>query len=247
MVAGICNSARYFLRAAPAALSFPALKGEACRAFRSTNTKTQRPVDLKSLSPVSGQLFDERKILLDRIKALGQDGVGVKPFLDAFLTMEKTVATLNKEKLAESIERLTTQIEEQERRSKAAKDFQPKAVQTTTAAANAVATSCHPAAAAPVKKAVYSAPVEVDSGAVAFTPQMAEQIRNDPNGWVNYWQHRYNRDPNHKPEEYPAFIRVLDFAAKTLNDANRPQEAIVFTNRAQSGRDLRRKKAADGK
>ncbi len=205
----------------------------------STNAKASRAIDVALLNATSGPMFDERKGLLDRIQQLAKDGVGIKPFVDAFIQLEATVATAPKDKLTEAISRLSTQLEEQEKRSRQAKEFQPKAGQPVVAAASGGSS------ATAAKKTVYSAPVDVDSGANAFPPQMANQILSDPNGTVGYWEHRYKRG-GHQPEEYPNFIKILDFAAQTLKNANRSQEAEAFAKRAQAGRELRKKNASAG-
>lgn len=204
----------------------------------STNMRQPRTDD-DGITASAGPLQNERKALLDRIKTLGKSGVGIKPFLNAFIAMEATVSTAPADKLAESVTRLSGQIDEQEKRLQAAKEFQPAKASTTVTAVTGTlaAPSCH-ATTPTTTKAKYSAPIEVTSGAESYPPQMAQQILADPTGAVSFWEKRYKHE-GRNPDEYPAFIRVLDFTAQTLTNANRAQEAAVFSNRAKAGRELR--------
>ncbi len=82
-------------------------------------------VDVQALSTADGEMKDERDKILASLKALDKQGVGVTPFLRPFFEVEGLAGSENNPKLKEAVTRLSKAVDEQEARSKSAKDFKP--------------------------------------------------------------------------------------------------------------------------
>lgn len=75
-----------------------------------------------SEAAMPGPILDERQKLLDRINALGKNGVGVAPFLAAFKAIEQQVAEhVAVDSIAEAVHRLSGNVDNQEKSYKEAK------------------------------------------------------------------------------------------------------------------------------
>jgi hypothetical protein len=73
-------------------------------------------------SVMAGPIQDERQKLLDRINALGKNGVGVAPFLTAFKAIEQQVADhVTVDSIADAVHRLSANLDSQEKSYKEAK------------------------------------------------------------------------------------------------------------------------------
>jgi hypothetical protein len=82
-------------------------------------------IDAQSLSTGDGDEKESRDKILTMIKNLDKNGVGVQPFLKSFFDIEALAATDGNPALKPAIARLTATLQEQEARSKNAKDFKP--------------------------------------------------------------------------------------------------------------------------
>ena len=87
-------------------------------------------VDPQSLATGDGDEKEARDKILAMIKNLDKNGVGVQPFLKSFFDIENMATVDNNANLKPSIARLTATLQEQEARSKNAKDFKPVGKET---------------------------------------------------------------------------------------------------------------------
>jgi hypothetical protein len=93
--------------------------------WQSAQRSTTEKFAVQSLEAVPGVDLEDRKVLLDRIKTLDKMGIGVEPFVDSFLAIEERAKNGEEKKLADAIEDLGKQIDEQEKKYKAAQEFHP--------------------------------------------------------------------------------------------------------------------------
>ncbi|MFN8554741.1 MAG: hypothetical protein U0103_24990 [Candidatus Obscuribacterales bacterium] len=83
-------------------------------------------VTASSDAAMPGPIQDERQKLLDRINALGKNGVGVAPFLAAFKAIEQQVADhVTVDSIADAVHRLSANVDSQEKSYKEAKAKKP--------------------------------------------------------------------------------------------------------------------------
>lgn len=84
-------------------------------------------------SAMPGPIQDERQKLLDRINALGKNGVGVAPFLTAFKAIEQQVADhVTVDSIADAVHRLSANVDSQEKAYKEAKAKKPTGTGTAS-------------------------------------------------------------------------------------------------------------------
>ncbi|HEY9679021.1 MAG TPA: hypothetical protein V6C76_13510 [Drouetiella sp.] len=80
------------------------------------------PVAASADGAMAGPMQDERQKLLNRINALGKNGVGIAPFLAAFKALEQQVADhATADTISDSVTRLSSNIDTQEKNYKEAK------------------------------------------------------------------------------------------------------------------------------
>jgi hypothetical protein len=179
-------------------------------------------IELDKLDTVPGDLEQERKDLLERIRELDKLGVGVIPFARIYLRIETEVGNVTLEQLQLDVQHLSASLDEQDKNYATAKDF------------HAVKKGQKIAATAPTTDAFLPASL----GDFGDPKQLEQKILKDPNGLIVYYEQRLTRK-NHPGEQHPNFPTILEFFAATLKRNNRPQEAAKFEQRAQT---LRAKK-----
>jgi hypothetical protein len=86
-----------------------------------TLTKKTAPVEIGNLTVALGPHREERERLLVQLKELDKLGVGIVPFIRAFLNIEGSLTTLSDAALVDSINKLSSSLAEQEKAFKAAK------------------------------------------------------------------------------------------------------------------------------
>jgi hypothetical protein len=185
-------------------------------------------LDIQKMDTRTGPLQDERAGLLERIRQLDDAGVGVKPYLEQYESIEEEVETASLDRLRNDIGHLKDLLDEQEWTFKISKEFRPIRGKDKTAP---------PVKAAPEITSDFVMP---NLGGGPETKILEQRILADPNGLINYFQRRLSRI-GRPGEDHPNFPRILDFFAATLNRANRPAEATNFEKRAIQ---LRKKRAA---
>jgi len=184
--------------------------------------KEQGPskVDVQTLEAIAGYMQDERGKLVEKIRALDKLGVGVVPFVDSFLAIEETVKNGEENKATDMISRLTAVLEEQEKTHKLAQEFKPEPVKKTNAP---------PPAATPSQTQVDTGP-SID-GPADFGPHIAANLLANHKMWMAYYAHRWNRK-GHTPEDFPNYLKLVQFCGVTLRKANRIAEAEVYEKQA---------------
>lgn len=170
-------------------------------------------VDPALLYAAAGIKQKERAELLERIKKLSKNGVGVKPFLEPFLKMEDSAVKGNQEEVDAALAKLNTSLDDQETRAAAAKEMKQ---QTKSAAPKPVATTNNNAAVKPGN----------DSNSMDI-PYIRNQILQDPPGSFNYYVKRW-RGKDKKPEDFPNYYSLLKVYVRTLTEAKRPAEAKIY-------------------
>jgi hypothetical protein len=183
---------------------------------------------VQSMSVVPGFASDERQKLLERMKALDKLGVGMGPFLDAFLAVEEDAKNGEDNKVTEGVARLNGVLDEQERTHKMAQEFVPEPSKKD--------------AGGPKPPAPSASAFDPDSSS-AYPPEMERNVLADPQNWMAYYRKRFHRK-GHGPEDFPNYVKLLDFFGKTLRSAQRIPEAEVYEKEAA---DIREKKLRDSK
>jgi hypothetical protein len=181
-------------------------------------------IELDKLETVPGDLEQERKDILERIRALDKLGVGVIPFARLYIKIESEVGNTPLEQLQEDVQRLSDALDQQDKNYATAKDFhavkkgQKVAVQSSSST---------------------EASLPASLGDIGDPKQLEQKILKDPNGLIVYYEQRLTRK-NHPGETHPNFPTILDFFAATLKRNNRGPEAAKFEQRAAA---LRAKRA----
>jgi hypothetical protein len=178
---------------------------------------TTESFSIQSMEAVPGPDLEDRRILLERIKGLNKLGIGIEPFVDGFLSIEENAKNGEENKLADAIESLGKQIDEQERKYKAAQEFHP----IKKGAPVVQAASCE----APGPDSAW------DKTSGEYPAEIAHNVLADDKKWMDYYKRRWYRN-GHTPEEYPAYLKLVKFFGQTLRSANRIPEAEVYEKEA---------------
>jgi len=179
-------------------------------------------IELDKLETVPGDLEQERKDILERIRAFDKLGVGVIPFARLYIKIETEVGNVPLDQLEADVQHLSDSLDQQDKNYATAKDFH--AVKKGQKVATA-------SSAEPI--------VPTSMGDFGDPKQLEQSILKDPNGLILYYEQRLTRK-NHPGELHPNFPTILEFFAATLRRNNRPQEAAKFEQRATA---LRAKRA----
>jgi hypothetical protein len=183
---------------------------------------------VQSISVVPGFALDERQKVLERMKGLDKLGVGMTPFLDAFLAIEEDAKNGEDNKITEGVANLNSLLDEQERAHKSAQEFVPEPLKT--------------GAGAPKPTVSSASAFDRDSNS-AYPPEIARNVLADPQSWIAYYRKRWYRK-GHTPEDFPNYVHLLDFFGQTLRAAERIPEAEVYENQAAA---IRARKQEDSK
>jgi hypothetical protein len=150
------------------------------------------------------------------------------PFLDAFLAVEEDAKNGEDTKIIEGVAKLNEVLDEQERTHKRAQEFVPEPIKKEAGATKPTATQ--------------AGAFDPDSSA-EYTPEIARNVLADPQNWIAYYRRRWYRQ-GHTPEDFPNYVRLLDFFGKTLRTAKRIPEAEVYEKETA---EIRAKKRVDTK
>lgn len=171
--------------------------------------KVQPTVDFASLQAAAGPMQEQRASLLARLRDLKAAGVGIAPFVAAFVTLEGQVGTADQATIEKGIQRLSASLDAQEKAAKAAKDARPTKTASTAppkSTANAVD-----------KGSRWS------GGRTAIT---TDEALTNPDAVIQ-------RKLGEVGERSPDFVRALERVAQVLNDNGRGAEAAKYTQRAE--------------
>lgn len=171
-------------------------------------------VDVQSLSAQDGALKDERDSLLQRLKALDKNGVGIGPFLKQFFDIEAMVAQGNDDQAKATAQKLSASLTEQEDRTKTAKEAKP-----TKAAAPVVEnpSTDKPSGKKPNRWATGVA--VMDPRDILLDPDKAIKAQEDAFGGKDI------------ADRTPRFANALKLVVDTLQQNGRTQEAVKFQQR----------------
>jgi hypothetical protein len=84
--------------------------------------KVVAPLDIQQMRARSGPFQQERQLLIDRIKQLDKKGIGMTPFVKAFLALEQSAAANDELALKTTITNLSDSLDNQDKAYKAAKE-----------------------------------------------------------------------------------------------------------------------------
>ena len=173
--------------------------------------------DLASIHAYPGILEEDRQKLLDRIKDLEKNGVGIAPFLTAFKAIEEqvTAGAPEEAKVADAIKHLNENIDAQESAAKGAKS---KEVAKTT-----------PPSPLPKGKAPT-----VTRWVLGFECLNDAHILADPTGYIAAVEQKvsaYDAGRNIRAEDDPRFAGALRYFIQVLTGENRPDDASKITER----------------
>jgi hypothetical protein len=156
----------------------------------------------------------ERGELLERLKKLSKNGVGVKPFLESFLLIEDAAVKGNQEEVDSLLSKLSTSLDEQEARAVSAKEFKPIKTATSVKTATATTTTSSSSSAKPVEGSMDN-------------PYIRNQILANPPGAFEYYVKRW-RGKDKNPADFPNYFSLMKVFVKTLTEAKRPAEAKIY-------------------
>lgn len=180
--------------------------------------------DLATYTLATGTFQDEREVLLKRIKALKEKGVGVGPFFETLLEIDKKLT--KGVEIEEAVKDLDVKLYELEKANNLAKEFVPVG---------------------PRKKVPAAAnPPMAETDDRFDSPAIAAKIRQSPEEALNYWRQSFSRNKALKNfEDHPNYVKLLDFFGTTLRAAKRDQEAATYEAMAKKIRERKAKEAAD--
>jgi hypothetical protein len=188
---------------------------------------------LEKLTTAPGDLAEERKQVLQHIRALNDQGVGVMPFAQKYLDVEDEVGKVSAEQLKTDVTSLADSLDKQDERYVISKEIHPftgkKGPENKSGAAAAT-------------NQAWLNPTVQGNRLNSNDPKVVEaEILKDPNGLIAYFEKRLSRR-GHPGELHPNFPTILDFFAVTLRKNDRIKEAVKFEERAAA---LRAMRAAD--
>jgi hypothetical protein len=162
-------------------------------------------VDLQSYKVAEGPGKEGRQSLLDRLKELGKQGVGIGPFVQAFMSVEQTAKAGDENAVTDGVRRLGANLDAQEKAIAAAKEKR-----------------------SPAKA---SAPVPVPSGghssrwgATGDQPLTPSEVLSNPNALADRFARDYSNDQ-------PKLMRVLQQMSQILRANKRDADAAQIDQR----------------
>lgn len=185
--------------------------------------RVQPVVNLQSIQVAAGPLQESRARLLSRLKDLEKAGVGIGPFVKAFVDLEQQVNTSDEATLQAGVARLNASLDAQEKAARAAKESRPiKTAGGHDTGPDAAPTGGSRAGGPPVKEPGSRwgyGPTPITAEEAAGAPEMViarkeKELRNPP------------ADLN------PLFLKTLDRIVTVLTVNGRASEAVPYKQRA---------------
>lgn len=179
--------------------------------------RVQPVMNLQSIQVAAGPLQEQRAKLLSRLTDLEKAGVGVGPFVKAFVDLEQQVNSSDEATLQAGIARLNASLDAQEKAAKAAKESRP----IKTASGPDTDPSGGSGSKGPRPKEVGSrwgyGPTPITAEEAAGAPEMviARKEKELPNA-----------------EKNPLFLKTLDRIVTVLTVNGRASEAAPYKQRA---------------
>ena len=178
-----------------------------------------KKADVTEIAVVEGVSKEQRVALLERIKALSANGVGVTSFLTLFKSIEQDVPSGDSVKVGAGIEKLSNALVQQEQASKDAKN---RPVIKAPEKAKVVAST------APVGHLVE--PRDASRWALGGAPILLPRVINDPDAYISEIESRFPGGSG-KAEDDPKFAKAVLYFWKALQANSRPEDALRFQQR----------------
>lgn len=175
-------------------------------------------IDVQSLKVVEGPGKAEREKLLARLKELHKEGVGVAPFVQAFLTIEKNAKAGDEANVIESVKRLEANLVDQEKAMALAKQKRQATPKAPVATNNA----------APAGRRSRWA-------ATGDQPIIENEVLQNPASVISKLANSLGQGFR-SPDENPKFLIALDQISSILRQHNRAADAAVYEQRAAAMR-----------
>lgn len=184
-------------------------------------TFTGTKPDLATYTVATGAFQDEREALLKRLRSLKEKGVGVGPFFDLFVEMDKNLT--KGVEIDGAVKDLDEKLFALEKANNLAKEFVPVGPKKTPAATTS-----------------SGSPQMAETGDKFDSPAMAAKILQSPDLALKYWRNLFARNKQLKRvEDHPNYLKLLDFFGTTLRGAKRDKEAATYEAMAKAIRDER--------
>ena len=172
-------------------------------------------VDLQSLTATKGTQQEAREALLSQLKEMEVKGIGVAPFVKAFLGVEQAVKRGAESKtVADMVTRLRGSVEDQLKAYVAAKEAKPK-----------------PAALPPPSTGPAPKVVTKSRWVIGDKPIIEGEVLADPNRLVNRFESTMAAGFA-SVDDNPKYLLLLDQVVAILQKNNRGAEADKFQHRA---------------
>ncbi len=176
----------------------------------------------KAIQSAMGSVVEteKRDALLAQLKEMNSKGIGVAPFVKAFLAIEQAVKRETDAKyILEMVTRLKANVDDQMKAFASAKEKKASK------------------AAEPPKSAAAPPPAVQSAGggsrwAVGESPIIEGEVLANPDQLVAQYEQRLSRGFK-TPEDNPKFVIVLDQVTQILTRNNRAAEAAKYQQRAQ--------------
>ncbi len=185
-------------------------------------------IDVQALTALPGPAFEDRSNLLTRIKSLRNLGIGVEPFVDSFLRIEEDAK--NGDDVTKGVSDLQSKLDEQEKLHKTAQEFVPLKKGTTNSPVN------------PTVRQTSLSAWDPDKSTGAPPADIVKNVLVDHKTWMAYYERRWYRN-GHRPEDFPNYVKLLDFFAATLRTAKRIPEAEIYEKKAADIRESKKKES----
>lgn len=180
----------------------------------------------KDLDAESGPLKEKRAKLIASIQELEKSGVGVAPFVKAYLAIEDQLETADKETLTKSVDSLTNNIEEQIKRSKDAKNRKvAKDTGNNAVTGDSKDFTSGKSIVTPKKKG------KVSRWAFGLFPMPASNIVRNPDKFWKQCVEKFNAGNNKgiKAEDSTEHVWALMWFARVLEANERPKMAKKYS------------------
>ncbi len=194
-------------------------------------TFTGTKPELATYTIATGAFQDEREALLKRLRTLKEKGVGVGPFFDLFVEMDKNLT--KGVEIDSAVKDLDEKLFALEKANNLAKEFVPVGPKKSTSVAATTGGG--------------SSPAMAETGDKFDSPAMAAKILQSPDLALKYWRNLFARNKQLKRvEDHPNYLKLLDFFGTTLRGAKRDKEAATYEAMAKAIRDERAAAKAAG-
>ncbi len=190
-------------------------------------TFTGATPDIATYTLAIGPFQDERESLLKRIRTLKEKGVGVGPFFEQLLDMDRKLT--KGVEIDDSVKDLDEKLFAMEKANNLAKEFVPVGPKKKTPVAT-------------------TSPPMGETADKFDSPAIAAKILLSPEQALLDWRRSFSRNKAlARVEDHPNYVKLLDFFGTTLRNAHRDKEAATYEAMAKTIRDNKAKEAAAAK